>query len=247
MKQNLKKNKFITVVTVVYNSDELIEQTIGSVLEQTYKYIEYIIIDGESSDKTLSIINRYKDEIDIIVSEPDKGVYDAMNKAIGLCSGEYINFLNAGDTYISPGILSNVVKSIENNNKPALLYGYASMVYNGKKLLIGKPDIQKMKICHQAAFYKSNLHYTYGLYDLHYEIIADREFFTKVYLGGENIKFINEVYINYLYDGITHRYPFKRIKEELSMENIHYKNRYIINVTKYIIKSLYFLIKNGIR
>lgn len=95
----MKNNPLISVVTVSYNAVGTIEQTLLSVINQTYPNIEYIIIDGGSTDGTVDIIKKYADEIVYWISEPDKGIYDAMNKGIKKANGEWINFINAGDSY----------------------------------------------------------------------------------------------------------------------------------------------------
>ena len=112
----MNKLKF-TIITVSYNAESCIEGTIKSVLIQSYKNIEYIIIDGGSTDNTLKIINKYKKEIDIIVSEPDQGIYDAMNKGLNLAKGHFVNFLNAGDTFYNNEVLSLVSKYSSNRIK----------------------------------------------------------------------------------------------------------------------------------
>lgn len=89
-----------SIITVTYNAEKVLEDTIQSVISQTYHHIEYIIVDGASKDGTLSIINRYRSRIHTVVSEPDKGLYDAMNKGIALASGDYLCFLNAGDCFM---------------------------------------------------------------------------------------------------------------------------------------------------
>lgn len=89
----------ITVITICFNIGNELEQTIKSVIGQSYPNIEYIIIDGGSTDDTMAVLKRYKDNISLIVSEPDKGVYDAMNKGVRLATGDYVNFMNGGDRF----------------------------------------------------------------------------------------------------------------------------------------------------
>ena len=98
----------ISVVTVCYNAVNDIEKTILSVINQTYPNIEYLIIDGGSTDGTMDIVNKYKDKIDVIVSEPDKGIYDAMNKGIDRATGDWINFMNAGDCFFEKETVNSV-------------------------------------------------------------------------------------------------------------------------------------------
>ena len=103
----------VSIVTVCYNSAETIESTILSVLSQNYSNIEYIIIDGVSKDNTLQIVNKYKDKISKIISEPDKGIYDAINKGISLAKGDIVGVLNSDDFYVDETIIASVVKTFE--------------------------------------------------------------------------------------------------------------------------------------
>lgn len=109
MDENLK----ISVVTVCFNAVGSIEETMLSVLNQTYTKIEYIIIDGGSTDGTVDVIKKYADRLAYWVSEPDKGIYDAMNKGIAAATGDYINFMNAGDTFVSPDTIKSLVSKID--------------------------------------------------------------------------------------------------------------------------------------
>ena len=97
-----------SIITVTYNAEKVLEDTIQSVISQTYHHVEYIIVDGASKDGTLSIIDRYRSRITTVVSEPDKGLYDAMNKAISLASGDYLCFLNAGDCFHEDDTLQQI-------------------------------------------------------------------------------------------------------------------------------------------
>lgn len=117
----------ITVVTVCYNASGVIEQTMRSVLSQTYSNMEYVIVDGASKDNTLDIINKVSAEYPqaniVIKSEPDSGIYDAMNKGIGLATGDWINFMNAGDRFVSADTLAKVFSNKEFDDKVAVVCG----------------------------------------------------------------------------------------------------------------------------
>ena len=115
-------NPVVSIVTVCYNAVGVIEKTVTSVLNQTYKKIEYIVVDGASSDGTIEILNNYRSHISTLVSEPDKGIYDAMNKAIDMVSGEWILFLNAGDSFVDNNVLSHVFQR-EGLEKYSVIYG----------------------------------------------------------------------------------------------------------------------------
>jgi len=117
----------ISIITAVYNGEQTIEECINSIINQTYKDIEHIIIDGGSTDGTLDVIKKYKDNISKVISEPDKGIYDAMNKGIALSTGGIIGFLNADDVYADEHVIENVVKAISENNVDSC---YGKLFYN---------------------------------------------------------------------------------------------------------------------
>ena len=114
----------ISIITVSFNSAQTIEDTIQSVLSQDYNDIEYIIIDGDSSDKTIEIVNRYKADIQYFLSEPDNGIYDAMNKGVKASKGDVIGILNSDDVYENSSVISNIVKSLKDSDAV-----YADLVY----------------------------------------------------------------------------------------------------------------------
>ena len=114
----------ISVVTVCYNAVNDIEKTILSVINQTYPNIEYLIIDGGSKDGTMDIVNKYKDKIDVIVSEPDKGIYDAMNKGIDRATGDWINFMNAGDMFWEKDSILKVFAASGVDDSLDVIYGF---------------------------------------------------------------------------------------------------------------------------
>ena len=118
-----------SIITVTYNAGKVLEDTIQSVITQTYKNVEYIIVDGKSTDSTMDIVNRYREHIHTIVSEPDKGLYDAMNKGIDLATGDYLCFLNAGDELHEDDTLQLIVHSLSGEKElPDVIYGETAIV-----------------------------------------------------------------------------------------------------------------------
>lgn len=131
----MENDLLISVVTVSYNAVTTIEQTILSVINQTYPHIEYIIIDGGSTDGTVDVIKKYADKITYWVSEPDKGIYDAMNKGVREAKGKYITFLNAGDFYYNQDSLLQLIQKGEIDNDPDVIYGYQIHSFNYGKFV----------------------------------------------------------------------------------------------------------------
>ena len=133
-KQSQENQPLITVVTVVRNGEKTLEETILSVINQTYTNIEYIIVDGASTDGTLDIVRKYEDRIDYWISEPDKGIYDAMNKGIDLATGEWINFMNSGDFFVKKDVLEKVFTQ-RNWDGVDIIYGNSIQINkNGDKV-----------------------------------------------------------------------------------------------------------------
>ncbi len=184
----------ISIVTVVYNGASHIEETIASVVNQEYPRIQYIIIDGGSTDNTLEIVNRYADKIDIIVSEPDKGIYDAMNKSIPYCKGDWVNFMNAGDVFYSPEILHRIFSN-QAVSEGDLIYGNHEVSYGSFKVMKIPRPIQQlwkgMTIQHQSTFTKTELLRSRG-FDLQYLYAADFDLFYNFLQKGAQIIYLKE-------------------------------------------------------
>lgn len=182
----------ISVVTVCYNAAATIEQTLLSVLGQTYPHVEYIIIDGGSTDGTVDIIKKYADRLAYWVSEPDKGIYDAMNKGIAVATGEWINFLNAGDWYVEQEVLDKV--SAHLTDDADIVYGDLLKSYKSGKY-VGKPipidHMEKIMVSpHPSSFIKTEL-IKQCPYNTKFRSSADYDFFYKAYKNGRKFKYMN--------------------------------------------------------
>lgn len=177
----------ISIITVCLNAENTIEDTFLSIFNQTYKNIEFIVIDGKSTDKTFKIIEKYKDKIHYFVSEPDNGIYDAMNKGIQKSTGDFIIFLNANDVFYDNLVLEKVANKLIENPEMKFLFGDVELIYkNGQENRIKSFNNIKNcfslmcdNICHQSIFYHKSLFEKYGLYSLEYKIYSDWEFNIK--------------------------------------------------------------------
>ncbi len=173
----------ISVVTVCYNAVNDIEKTILSVINQTYPNVEYLIIDGGSTDGTMDVVNKYKDKIDVIVSEPDKGIYDAMNKGAKLSRGIYVQFLNAGDILFDNNVFSTLFNDIE-CDEVDVLYGDIVYVMNYGRFYKKPEPIDNFRktfpIAHPATFVNKKILKTLR-FDTKYRIAADFAFLKQIY------------------------------------------------------------------
>lgn len=179
----------VTVVTAVLNDAGHIEQTILSVISQTDIEIEYIIVDGGSKDGTLELIGKYKDKISLLISEPDRGVYDAMNKGIKYSTGDFVYFINSGDILLNPSILSKI-KLEELKERNAIIYGNVVVAYGNIEALEkprpffnSKMKFKGIGICHQSMFFPGKL-IRNEKYDLSYNIAADYDLAYRLWRKG---------------------------------------------------------------
>lgn len=219
-----------SIITVCYNAKATIEDTIQSVISQTYHHVEYIIVDGASKDGTLDIVNRYRAHIAVIVSEPDKGLYDAMNKGIGLATGDYLCFLNAGDSFHEDDTLQQMVHSIHTLQLPDVLYGETALVDHEDHFLrmrrLSAPEIltwksfrQGMLVCHQAFFPRRDLVMPY---DLRYRFSADFDWCIKIMKKSKVLHNTHLTLIDYLAEGMTTRNQKASLKERFRIMARHY-------------------------
>jgi len=180
----------ISLITVSYNSVQTIRSTINSVLSQDYPDVEYIIIDGGSLDGTVTIIDEYRAQISRVLSEPDKGMYDAMNKGIQLATGDIIGILNSDDVYEGGGVLSNIAQIFIKNPGVDLVFGDVVFTkadapvaivrhYHSMRFKLWKLRIGWMMPPHPATFVRREVYRNFGLYSLDYQIAADFEMFIR--------------------------------------------------------------------
>lgn len=214
----------ISVITVCYNAAETLERTMQSVLEQTYRDIEYIIIDGGSTDGTLDIIRKYEDRFAYWVSEPDGGIYDAMNKGVMHATGEWVNFMNAGDRFVDEKVVETLF-SEEIESSYGCVFGDTLFAYREKNKVIkyGDDSIHKiMPSCHQSIFCRRNLLLKYP-FDLKYRIAADLAFFYRLKTEGCLSKYIDFIVAVYdASDGVSGRNLKETGKEILKITNPSY-------------------------
>lgn len=219
-------NYYFTIITICKNAENIIEETLISVLEQEYEEIEYIVIDGASNDSTNDIINRYmiiakKKNIKMLhISEPDKGISDAFNKGIQIASGDIIGLINAGDTLL-PGALKYISKEIKYDTD--IIYG--NTICRDKKNNISylrrKPEnvdysqfaSKGLVFTHQSAFVKKTLYDAVGLYNVEFKIIMDTELFIRFYNYGAKFQYIDRNLVSMLAGGISSS-PSKRLYYE---------------------------------
>ena len=201
-----------SIIPVTYNAGAVLEDTIQSVIAQTYHHVEYIIVDGASKDNTLAIVARYRNRIARVVSEPDRGLYDAMNKGIALATGDYLCFLNAGDSFHEDDTLQQIVHSLApQDTLPGVIYGDTDLVdaegHFVRKRRLSPPEVltwksfrQGMLVCHQAFFARRDL---VEPYDLRYRFSADFDWCIRVMKKARTLHNTHLVVIDYLDEGLT--------------------------------------------
>lgn len=226
----------ISIITVCYNSAKTIEKTFQSLQSQTYKNIEYIVVDGMSSDPTSDIIENNKDIISKYVSESDKGLYDAMNKGIQLATGDIVGILNSDDIFTDDYVLENIAKFHSENNIEASVGNIIQFNEEGKtvrKYSAKNWNPEKLKIgfmpAHPAIFLKKELFNKFGDYQLDFIIAADYELITRFFLK-HNIswKFSNITTTSMLIGGVSssgvssYQLISKEIKKAMIINNINF-------------------------
>ncbi len=222
--------KTLSVITVTYNAERTLERTLNSVREQSYPHIEHVVVDGKSKDGTLALIRAYENPQLRWISEPDKGLYDAMNKAAAMTSGDYLCFLNAGDTFFSSDTVAEMMQSVPQSTFPDILYGETAIVDNNGKFLhmrrLKAPETlswksfrQGMLVCHQAFIAKRSL---FEPYDLSYRFSADVDWCIRLMKKAKLIHNTRLTLINYLSEGMTTQNRKASLKERYRIMAKHY-------------------------
>ena len=197
------KNVKVSIITVVYNNKDTIKDAIESVLSQTYTNMEYIIVDGASTDGTVEIVKSYGDKISKFVSEKDKGIYDGLNKGVGLATGDIVCFLHSDDLYNNKDTIEKIMKLFDADNSLDGIYGdlvYTPKEDTSKVFRYWKSkdfDISLLKKgwmpAHPTLFLKREVYEKYGKFDLSFKIAADYDFMLRVLSSGTKVKYLPEV------------------------------------------------------
>lgn len=217
----------VSLITVVYNGQELIADTLRSAINQSYTNIELVIVDGGSTDQTVLVAKQFSAHIGTLISEKDKGIYDAMNKGIKAAKGEWIYFLNAGDSFYDSNVLADIFANVPGNVD--LIYGKVQTVNEptGINYINGRPVTLKdfyseYPICHQAAFFRAGAFKAIGLYDDSYKLVADSEWFVRFFQSRKyKAQFIDRIVAYYDIQGASYH---KRMLSQ--RELLRYSNQY---------------------
>lgn len=226
----------VTIITVVYNNDIYLAETINSVLSQSYDNVEYIIIDGGSTDNTLNIIHQYETKIDYWLSESDRGLYDAMNKGIALASGELIGILNSDDLYF-PDTVSTIVAAYQKSQQPCVIYGnllkfadeYKQVSLHQGNLTDSAFKSATISINHPTCFVHHTLYKKFGGFQPEYEVGADRELMMRFHSQGVNFIHIEQTLAKFRLGGTTSVQSLSKIFRREIIQEYKLLNTYAIN------------------
>lgn len=247
MIKNKKDKPLLSIVTIVYNGSEFLERTIKSVLNQTYDNIQYVIVDGASSDDTVSIIQKYDDRIDNWISEPDNGISDAFNKGISMCKGEYVGIINAGDWY-EPDACEILIVNLDRNHD--LYCGNLAFYEEDLSYIKMKKSYPflltfGMYVMHPTVFVKRTVYDNFK-FDITLKIAMDYDF--MLYCRNCNFKFkhINKIIADMVTGGVSGNIENMRIEEKMVQKRRLSSLDYLIARLKLIVELFYMsLIKSN--
>lgn len=231
----------LSIITVVYNNVRDIERTIRSIIEQDYPHIEYLIIDGQSTDGTVDIIKRYDNQISRWISEPDKGIYDAMNKALKMATGDYVLFMNSGDEVYAPDTVSRVFSTVPNAD---IYYGETELFDDKwESLGLRRHHIPErftwrsfrfgMNISHQAIYIRRSLT---SFYNTEYELSADIDWVIQAAKKAKVTVNTRQIVAKYLVGGLSKKRHRQSLIERFCIFSKHYG--IIPNVFNHVVIAL---------
>lgn len=244
----------ISIITVCKNNEDSIEETMKSVFSQNYPDIEYIIIDGFSTDNTVSIINKYKDKLAFFSSEKDSGMYEAMNKGIKASTGDAIYFLNAGDKLFHSSIMGNAIKHFTDNVD--FLYGDVIEINKEtghcsikRQNRVNKAYLYTNAICQQSILYGKSAFKKCGCFNTEYKIVGDREWLFRALLKEKiTSKYIDIPFALFTKGGVSNNEIYEKIhSEERKKAKNFYFNPFIVSLTACIPKTLKNIIIKTLR
>jgi glycosyltransferase involved in cell wall biosynthesis len=199
----------ISIVTVVLNAVSSIDRCVGSLLSQTYDNTEYLVIDGGSTDGTLVRLAPYRDRIDYLVSEPDRGLYHAMNKGIRAATGDYVYFLNSDDVFCDGDVLADVASAMEKNPSIDLVYGDV-LLRHGERFdrkrpppILNRESLCRKGCCHQAVFARKTLLAETDGFSLEYRVVADLDWLARALARGATTMYLERDIAVFSLDGMS--------------------------------------------
>lgn len=238
-----KKRPLVSIITVVYNDAEHIENTLQSIISQDYEEKEIIVIDGQSTDGTTEKVRAFGESISCLVSEPDKGVYDAMNKGIDQARGEWIIFMNSGDSFYATDVLSQFF-SKEISDDYNILYGKTNRIYKDHAEITHYRATNSKEImpeCHQSIFFRRAV-LLQNKYDLRFKICADANQFNQLKKQGNKSLFFPIVVSNYdCAEGISSTNTKQKFIE---LSQIRF-NSFLLGRLHGHLRYIYFLLRKG--
>lgn len=242
----------VSVITVCYNRKATIGQSIKSVLDQDYPDVEYIIVDGNSSDGTKDIIKSYSDKITKYISESDNGMYDAINKGLGMATGDIVGLMHSDDVFYDTTVISKIVEVFKNNPNTDAIYGNGIYVTNDDEQKIvrnrigGEYDYKRLKSgwlpLHPTVYIKKTIIDKYGNYNLNFKIASDTEFLLRYLFKYKiSITYLNTYIVKMRMGGLSTNY--KRVLEVLKEDYNIYKFHQISGIKVVFQKKILALIQ----
>jgi glycosyltransferase involved in cell wall biosynthesis len=219
----------VSIITIVYNGEKHIEDAIRSVQRQNYPNLQYIIVDGGSTDNTLRIVQRFRDTVTDLISEKDEGISDAFNKGLLRAKGEIVGMINADDWY-ADGAIEKAVRAMEGYD---VVYGDLQLWRGGQPDFIFTGDHsrlrQEMRINHPTVFVRKSCYDWFGLFDKQYKCAMDYDLLLRLMINGRRFNHISEVLANMRWEGLSDTRWLLGCRETLSIKNRHLPNRKILH------------------